>query len=250
MRLRVLGNTGRYLAPLSGGSCYLVEADDGTRLLLDCGGGAREALVRLGVDRVDALVVSHFHHDHVLDLMAMRDLLHADVPLFLPPGERDRLQDLARAFAFRGPFEVEGPVVEAAPGAVHSVGPMRLTFAPTRHSAPSVATRVEGPDGFAFVYASDGAPCDALRGLARGADLLLMHALIPAVDPESSHAKRHSTAETAGVLAAEVGAARLLLSHRHHASRDEDMLALAARSHPRVELARDGAERALTARGT
>lgn len=250
MRLRVLGNTGRYLAPLTGGSSYLVEADDGTRVLLDCGGGAREALVRLGVDRVDALVVSHFHHDHVLDLMTIRDLLLRDVPLFVPQGERDRLQDLARAYAFRGPFEVEGPVVEAAPGKVHEVGPMRLAFAPTRHSAPSFATRVEGPDGFALVYASDGAPCDTLRDLARGCDLLLMHALMPSVDPESNHAKRHSTAETAGRLAREADARRLLLSHRYHASRDEDMLALARESHPRVELARDDAEYPLTGRGT
>lgn len=238
MRLRVLGNTGRYLAPLSGGSGYLVETDDGTRLLLDCGGGVRDELARLGVGRVDALVLSHFHHDHVLDFMTIQDALDPRTTVFLPPGETARLQDLARAYAFRGPLELDGPVVEAKPGRIHEVGPLRLRFAPTRHSAPSFATRIEDETGASLVYASDTAPCDTLRELARGCDVLLMHALMPTVDPESGHAKRHTTAESAARLALDAEAGTLLLSHRYHESRDADMLAH-ARAHPRVFLARD-----------
>jgi ribonuclease BN (tRNA processing enzyme) len=239
VKLRVLGNTGRYLAPLSAGSGYLLESGD-ARVLLDCGGGVRDALARLGVDRVDAVVVSHFHHDHVLDLITMRELLAPDVPLLLPPGETERLEDLARAFAFRGPFEVQGPVVEAH--GARQVGSLRLTFAPTRHSAPSFATRVEDGSGASLVYASDTAPCAPLVDLARGADLLLMHALLPAVDRGSSHAQRHATAETSAQVAREAGAGTLLLSHRYHESKDADMLAH-AKAHPRVELARDGEAR-------
>lgn len=245
MLLRVLGNTGRYLAPLTGGSGYLVESG-GTRVLLDCGGGVREALARLGVDRVDAVLVSHFHHDHALDLIAMRELLAPDVPLLVPPGEAGRLQDLARAFAFRGPFAVDGPVVEAV--GTRRVGPLTLTFAPTKHSAPSFATRIEDAEGATLVYAGDTAACAPLVDLAHGADLLLMHTLLPTVDPASSHAQRHATAETAAQVAREAGARTLLLSHRYHESKDEDMLAH-ARAHPRVELARDGEGR-LIRRGT
>lgn len=246
MRLRVLGNTGRYLAPLSGGSGYLVEADDGTRVLLDCGGGVRDELARLGVDRVDALVLSHFHHDHVLDLMTIRDALDARTTLFLPLGETPRLQILARAFAFRGPLEMAGPVVEPAPGTTYEVGPLRLRFAPTRHSAPSIATRLDDAEG-SLVYASDTAPCDPLRDLARGCDVLLMHALMPTVDPASGHAARHSTAETAARLAADAGVGTLLLSHRYQKSEDADMLAH-ARAHPHVVLARDRMELAVVKR--
>lgn len=241
MRLRVLGNTGRYLAPLSGGSGYLVESGE-TRVLLDCGGGVRDALALLGVDRVDAVVLSHFHHDHVLDLITMRELVARDVPLLLPPGEAARLQDLARAFAFRGPFEVEGPVVEAGPGRVQAVGPLRLTFAHTKHSAPSFATRIEDEAGAALVYASDTAPCAPLVDLARGCDALLMHALMPAVDPASNHAQRHATAESAARLAGEAEARDLLLSHRWHGSADADMIAH-ARAYPRVHLLREREER-------
>ena len=233
----MLGNADRYLAPLSGGSSYLVESG-GTRVLLDCGGGARDALAARGVTRVDALVLSHFHHDHVLDFMTIRDAFPAGMPIVVPKGEPGRLQEMADAFAFRARYDPPGPLLEEAP---LTVGPLRLTFAPTEHSAPSMATRVEDEEG-ALVYASDTTACAALRDLARGADWLLMHALLPDVDPTSSHAKRHATARTAGRLAAEAGVGTLLLSHRYHESRDEDMLREAGASHPRVVLARTGAE--------
>ena len=235
MRLTVLGNADRYLAPLSGGTSYLVESG-GTRVLLDCGGGARDALAARGVGRIDALVLSHFHHDHVLDLFTIRDAFPDGMPIVVPRGEAGKLQAMADAFAFRAEYDPPGPVLEAA---AVEVGPMRLTFAPTRHSAPSMATRVEDDEG-ALVYASDTAPCDALAGLARGADWLLMHALLPDVDPDSSHAKRHATARTAGKVAAEAGAGTLLISHRYHSSKDEDMLREASAAHPRVVLARTG----------
>ncbi|HWH07734.1 MAG TPA: MBL fold metallo-hydrolase [Candidatus Thermoplasmatota archaeon] len=236
MRLTVLGNAGGYLAPLSGGSSYLVESG-GVRVLLDCGGGAREALAARGVARVDALVLSHFHHDHVLDFMTIRDAFPEGMPIVVPRGEAGKLQAMADAFAFRAAYAPPGPLLEEAQ---LEVGPLRLTFAPTRHSAPSMATRIEDDEG-TLVYASDSAPCSTLADLARGADWLLMHALLPDVAPGSGHAQRHSTARTAGRLAAEAGAGTLLISHRHHSSADADMLREAAASHPRVELARTGA---------
>lgn len=245
MRVTVLGNAGRYLAPLSGGSSYLVEGDDGTRILLDCGGGAREALVRQRFDGTfDAVVLSHFHHDHVLDFPTLRDALDENTTTFIPPGEAPRLRSLAHAYVFtknRMPeptYDLPGPLVEAAPALRTRIGGARLTFAPTQHSAPSFATRIE-MDGAAFVYASDGAPSEPLRALAQDVDLLLMHALLPTIDPDTSHARVHSTAQTAARLAGEAGARRLVLSHRYWESPDAAMEE-AASSHGAVALARGG----------
>lgn len=248
MKLRVLGNAGRYLAPLSGGSGYLVESE-GVRVLLDCGGGARDALARLDLVRLDAVVLSHFHHDHVLDFVTLGALLDARTTVFLPPGEETRLQALAQAYVFDGRFSFDGPLVEARPGAVHEVGPLRLSFAPTRHSAPAFATRIEARDGASLVYASDSAPCDPLAALSQDADLLLMHTLLPTVEPGSDHERIHATAQTAARLAHEASARRLLLSHRYHLVAEEDFFP-AAEEHPSVELAREGATYELRRRGT
>lgn len=229
MELTVLGNAGRYLARHSGGSGYLVEAE-GMTLLFDAGAGVAGALESLGVEELDAVVLSHFHWDHCSDIVPVRRAMREGAPLIVPPGERKRLDALADGFVFDGSFETGGPIVEAR-GEVR-VGPLTLRFAPTQHSAVAFATRVGG-----LVYASDSAPCAPLRELARGCDLLLMHALLPLVEPESEHARIHATAESAGALAAEAGARRLLLSHRYHESPDMAMREAAGVRFPGVELA-------------
>jgi ribonuclease BN (tRNA processing enzyme) len=152
------------------------------------------------------------------------------MPVFVPPGQAASLRRLGEAFAFRGALEPPGPLVEAA--GAHRVRDVEIRFAPTRHSAPSIATRIGG-----LVYASDTAPCDELAALADGCDLLLTHALLPRVAAGSAHAKRHMTAEDAARLAKATRARRLLLSHRYHESNDADMLAAA----PGAVLARTGA---------
>jgi len=251
VKLTVLGNAGRYLAPLTGGTSYLVEHGE-TRVLLDAGQGARVALAAQGVERLDAVVLSHFHFDHVLDFVTLLPLLDERSVVVIPPGERARLGALAKAYAFQGDFDMPCDPVEAreplgvvpqngaekawpAGHAGLAVGALRLAFAPTQHSAPSFATRIGG-----LVYASDTASCHGLRALARDAELLLMHTLLPTVEATSHHARAHSTAETAGALAAEVGAKRLLLSHRYHESPDAAMREAASAHHEGVELAREG----------
>lgn len=237
MKLTVLGNTGRYLAPLAAGSSYLLEHGD-ARILLDAGYGAREALAALDPEPIDAVWISHMHRDHVLDLPSIAGALDDDARILVPLGERRRLDALAEALVWSGPFEMQGGVDEVEENDEAMLAGIRVTFARTQHSAPTLAARFEA-GGRSFVYASDTAPCEGLRELARGADLLLMHTLLPTVEKDSDHARIHATADTAGALAADVKAKRLLLSHRYFESGDGAMREAAASHFDAVELARD-----------
>ena len=68
MRLTVVGCSGSFPGPDSAASCYLVEAD-GFRVLLDLGNGALGPLQRYAdIYAVDAVLVSHLHSDHFIDL--------------------------------------------------------------------------------------------------------------------------------------------------------------------------------------
>ena len=104
--------------------------------------------------------------------------------------------------------------------------------------------QVLGPPrrGLKIVYATDTAPCRALRTAAADADLLVMDATY-ARDDDADKAKLygHSTCRQTGRLAAEAGARRLWLTHYSGAVDDPaEGLAAAAEAFPAAEAGCDG----------
>ena len=188
MRLTVLG--GSAASPNSGAGCsgYLVETP-GARIVLDLGPGTLHELRRHADMRsVTAIVVSHMHVDHVLDLLALRHALAynpvpaaAPVPVWLPPGGA---AFLARAVA---PFdECEAPgrfaatvrVAEFDPALPLPIGDAVVTFAPAVHDLPAWATRVSGPGGGDLAYTGDTGPAADLAGFFAGAAVVVAEATL------------------------------------------------------------------------
>lgn len=253
MRLTVLG--GSAAGPNTGQGCsgYLIEAD-GTRLVLDLGPGTLPELRRHADFRtLDAVVVSHVHLDHVLDLLALRFALAynprpapAPIPLWLPPGGRAFLARAADAFASPGEtdrfFHDYFGLAEYDPRQSLAVGNLRLSFAPTAHFLPCWAIRVETATADAVLtYTADTGPGTDLAPFARGSAVLVAEAndLDPAAEPAAD--RGHLTAVEAGDLARRCGAGTLVLTHLWEENGLPDYLAQAASVFPgRIELARPG----------
>ncbi|MDQ1641319.1 MAG: hypothetical protein QOJ90_670, partial [Actinomycetota bacterium] len=71
MRLTVIGCSGSFPGPDSPASCYLVEAD-GFRVVVDLGNGALGPLQRhCAIGDIDAVLLSHLHPDHVMDVLSL-----------------------------------------------------------------------------------------------------------------------------------------------------------------------------------
>ena len=220
LRFEVLGAAGA--APLSGACPAYVVGGGGVTVLLDCGPGALERLWRRGLlGGLDAVVISHMHADHVLDLVPLsgelvRSLLGRRIALHVPAGDGPAvLGRLDAAFArvpgaptrFDKSFDVRPYGAEET----LTIGQLSFSFAPTAHAQPCFAMRIS--DGRrVIVYGADGAPSDAVARLARGADLLVLEATF-AQDAAAAQASGHMTAAQAGELAARAGARRLLLTH-------------------------------------
>jgi ribonuclease BN (tRNA processing enzyme) len=215
VKLTIVGCSGSVPGPGSAASAYLVE-QDGFRLLLDFGSGAFGALQRhLDPAEVDAVVLSHLHADHCLDLTAM--VVHRRhgvpaplprIPVLGPAGTHDRLA-LAYDPADRGGLRDVFEVTAVAAGE-RGLGPFRLRFERVNHPVETYAVRLEA-GGRALAYSGDTGVSAGLVAAAAGADLLLCEASVTDGTPHPPDL--HLTGAEAGEHAARAGVGRLLITH-------------------------------------
>jgi ribonuclease BN (tRNA processing enzyme) len=214
VRLTIVGCSGSVPGPASAASSYLVE-QDGFRLLLDLGSGAFGALQQhLDPADVDAVVLSHLHPDHFLDLTAM--VVHRRyamsgarrIPVLGPDGTHDRLA-LAYDPADRGGLGDLFDFATVTPGQ-RELGPFRLRFERVNHPVPTHAVRLTA-GGRALAYSADTGPGEGLVAVAEGADALLCEASF--TDGAANPPDLHLTGRQAGEHAAKAGAGRLLVTH-------------------------------------
>jgi ribonuclease BN (tRNA processing enzyme) len=146
MDLIVLGCSGSYGAP-GGGACsgYLVRAG-GTAVWLDCGNGTFAHLQQyLPIEDLDAVVITHEHPDHCVDLYGLHVLLQyglerGGLPVFAPEGLEQRLGVLVGDWG--GTFEWQ--VVDE--GDAVTVGQLALRVTRTDHPPPTYAVELRGDD--------------------------------------------------------------------------------------------------------
>lgn len=224
-KLTVLGGSAAGIGTGRGCSGYLVTTDEAT-FVLDLGPGTLTELRRHADYRtLDAVVLSHLHVDHVLDLVALRFTLAYNpqsppglIPLRLPPGGEAFLSRVAEAFAEPGKagtfFHDLFDVAEYDPADALTINDARLTFTPTVHYVPCWAIRIAYPSGGRdLIYTADTGPAADLSRFVAGCGVLVAEATIlqPSEEPFSS--RGHLTAAEAAELAATAGADTLVLTH-------------------------------------
>ncbi len=219
MQLTVLGS-GAACPPGGGASSgYLVE-DRGRSVLLDCGHGIASALLaeRPQFD-LDAIIISHMHADHFIDLLPLRFRLTRDmnglpeqrIALYLPPDGSETLRQVLAAVCFPPDFlHTVFQVREYDSAAPIALGDgLQARCAVGVHYIPGWALRIDGSTS--LTYTGDTAPSPAVCELARGSDTLLAEATLD--EPEAGPVRGHLTAVQAAELAREAGVQRLLLTH-------------------------------------
>ncbi len=217
MRLTVVGCSGSVPGPGSSASCYLVEVE-GFRVLLDLGNGALGPLQRYcGFGDLDAVLISHLHPDHCMDLLPLYVARtydpgadYAPMPVFAPDGAGAHL---AQAYGHADGSGLTGcfDFVPWSAG-VHSVGPLTVTVARMAHPVPTFGMRVEHR-GRTLVYSGDTGPTDALVELARDADLALFESSFEEGRDDKAPRDLHLTAREAGQHAERAGVRHLVLTH-------------------------------------
>jgi ribonuclease BN (tRNA processing enzyme) len=246
MRVTVVGCSGSFPGPLGPASCYLVEAD-GFRALLDLGNGALGSLQRFcTVGEVDAVLVSHLHPDHCMDLLSLYVARtydpaagHPVIPVHAPVGAGAHL---AQAYGRAEPPGLSGcfDFVEWSAGR-RDIGPLAVTVARMAHTVPNWAIRIEH-GGATLAYSGDTGPSGALVELARDADLALFESSFEQGRDDAAPPDLHLTGREAGEHATRAGVRRLVLTHLPPWNDPDVSLAAARTSYAGpLEVARPGA---------
>jgi ribonuclease BN (tRNA processing enzyme) len=206
--LTVLGCAGTYAGPGEACSGYLLRTAT-TSVMVDLGSGALANLQRhTRLADLDAVVLTHEHPDHWLDLFLLRNALKYVLGLEgLPVHGTAGIERLARTMVSDlGPTLAWHTVDERSTVAV---GDVRLTFGRTDHPVETLAVRAEAA-GRTLLYSADTGARWRPGALGDGVDTLLCEASFP---PDHEDRFEHLTARQAGAYAAGMRAERLLLTH-------------------------------------
>jgi ribonuclease BN (tRNA processing enzyme) len=244
VRLTIVGCAAAWgRGPEAASSCYLVESA-AAALVLDLGQGSFARLAALRrPETLVAVVVSHAHADHCVDLIPLRHYLRYEaraaagtVALFGPVGLPARFD----AFTAETDFLADLLFTALAPGELQ-LGDLSVRVGRVSHTADSFAFRV-GEHGAAapgLVYSGDCGDPAELVPLMRPGDTLLSEASfgagpVPLGVP-------HLDAEGAARAASAGGAVRLILTHLQPDADARAALELASETFPgEVAVARPG----------
>ncbi|MEO8695237.1 MAG: MBL fold metallo-hydrolase [Acidimicrobiales bacterium] len=210
MRVTVLGCSGSYAAPDTSCTGYLVQSA-GKNVLLDCGPGVLANLQsHIALERLDAVVLTHCHPDHWVELPILCTVCtwfigRTQLPVF----GTTETQAMNRALCGGDPGAFAWQVIDE-----HStidIGDQRWTFSRTDHPVETLAVRVDS-DGRSFAFSSDTGPAWAVDGFLDDVDLLICEASYTRErEPEGI---QHLSARQAGELARGARVGQLVLTHQ------------------------------------
>lgn len=201
----------------------VVETDGGTRLLLDTPPELRLQLVAADIERVDAVLFTHEHADHVHgidDLRAVTVRRDAALPMYGPAATLDLL---ARRFPYifdermrplPGTSKPEGAARPLEPWIPVRIGDADVVPIPIPHGHVTCFAYRIGPIG--YVTDAKIVPEDA-RAALRGVRVLVLNALFRTEHPT------HLSIPDAVAVAQAVGAERTYLTHLTHDNAHADL---------------------------
>lgn len=230
MQITVLGKSPSWQD--AGGACsgYLIQ-EDGYALVLDCGNGVFSKL-RLHRDYVDvhAVLISHLHADHFLDLVPFSYALtyaprQQPVPvagwpgttdparpvLYAPSGACEMFRQIAGCWGNEDLIEHAFDLHEYRASDELELGPVRIRFCEVPHYTRTFAIELSTANGTRVTYSADCRPNDQLIRFARETDLLLIEATLPR--PERTGQRGHLTPAEAGEHGRLAAAKRLVITH-------------------------------------
>lgn len=227
MKLTVIGQWGAYPEASEATSCYLLE-HEGFKLLVDCGSGALSQLQNFcSLAELDAVIISHYHHDHIADIGSLQysrlidqQLKKTDKSLTIYGHQYEQMEFKKLA---KPPYVLSFPYNEKYET---NIGPFRITFMETDHKAKCFAMRFD-VDGKSIVYSADSSFKEGFHQFANEANIFICETSFYAEQDGKPYG--HMNSIEAGMIARDANVHTLIVSHLPHFG-DQNQLVEEARS--------------------
>ena len=210
LTLTVLGCNGLYPSNGINTSGYLLQTKDSS-LLLDVGSGVFSALKNIiAPEKIDAIFISHLHHDHISDLgvynyylesLAKKGMLKNKIKLFVKNDE---------SFVYR---LIEGlsyfEICDFSTESNTKLNELDLSFYKMKHPVLTHGINVKAGDK-SVSYTADSNVCEALENAIKNSNLAVCHA--PFTIENSGENKPHASANAVCKIAKKYDK-KVLISH-------------------------------------
>ena len=221
MKVTVVGYYGGYPTADKASSAYVIEKDN-YKIVLDMGSGALLKLQKyINIMDIDAMILSHFHADHVADVGVLQ---HARLVQSYITGDESILPIYAHQEDVEQFAALNHDYTEAKsynPEETLKLGPFYIRFLKTKHSVACYGMRITDGDS-SIVYTADSAFQKEWIPFCQHADLPLADTNFYAdMDGEDAG---HMTSKEVGIIAKEAEVKEVILTHLPHFGQHQQLV--------------------------
>lgn len=222
MNIIPLGIWGGYPKANSATSSFLIE-HEGFHCLVDCGSGVLASLQNyITLEELDAVVISHYHADHIADIGSLQYSRLIQYYLGQPsPALPIYGHTLDEEQFAKLTYKEQTQGIEISEDQSIQIGPFTVNFCPTVHPVHCLAMKFSTGNQ-SVVFTADTEWTDALVSFAKDADLLFSEANL--YEEHIGVSPGHMAGSQAGKLAKEAEVGQLILTHLPHHGIIQDIL--------------------------
>jgi len=235
MEIVILGS-GTATPSLERNSSGLIIKTQKLWMAVDMGPGVMRRICEAEMDykRIDAILITHFHPDHVADLVHLLFASNYEYgparrepfTLIGPRGLEQFYDNLVRAYGSwivpQGGRLIKKEMNAEAADTMQLAG-LTIRSVPAAHSFPSLSYRVDA-DGVSVTISGDTDVSDRLTELASGSDVFICECSLP----DALKVSGHLIPAEAGRIAAGARVGKLVLTHFYPPCDEVDVVAQAS----------------------